>query len=611
MLKYEDNFWEKADFLHNQYKTNCTYYKDLIEMIEKIKKAYASFSETIYSLFNKKLYFLEDQTSSFYAFFQSFQCLIKSQSQQFNELSNIILKEIIEPYKKIKSTTEKEEENLYKELNEINKLLKKSKSTLEDKKNSFYKKMKETENLIIEEKTKKIKDYALSSIFEAQIEEERYNKALRETNNLIERYNEKQKELLNFYQNNEEKRLNNIKENIFLLLNGIKGTYSTIISDIESVNKGFHKIDVHKDMNLFTENFKSNLTPEKKLDFVQYTPDTSLNDSLYNTTEKEQMNINYEVIKLFQKFFNNICNNLNMEEEKTRYHFRSLCIKLFDDNRSFSKEDLNELINFIKNLEYRSYFLFALTNERTRGIYKMEEKLFDDIITLLKTILDLSEKENNFESAKNCAIMSQTFFKEVEVNDEVEKVYLMEYLKENTWISNISFWEKFIDLEINQEKQRFEEEEKIKKIHPSPSQVKKIFFSKIITHSNSMKMFGLPKSDIICISDFFMKKYEIPDDLRKIIETNIEEIFKEKKVVKKKVKKVEEKKKIDEWVIGYDEFSEVIDINKEFDNNKDKQEDTKENKDFKKNNEIKSNKIEDKKESNNLGNENGNKDKKA
>jgi len=606
MLKYEDNFWGKTDFLHKQYKQNCIYYKDLIELIEKIKKAYTSFSETIYGLFNKKSYFIEDQTSSFYALFQSFQCLIKSQSQQFNELSNIIFKEIIEPYKKIK--TEKDEENLYKELNDIDKLLKKSKLTLEEKKNLFYNKMKETESLIIEEKSKKIKDHAISSIFDAQIGEENYNKALEETNNLISRYNEKERELLNFYQNNEEKRLQSIKDNIFLLLTGIKGTYTTIISDIESVNMGFLKIDIPKDMNLFTESNKSDSSPEKKIDFIQYTPHTSLNDSLYNTTEKEKMNINFEVINHFQKFFNGICNSVDMVEEKNRYHFRSLCIKLFDDNdnESFSKEDQNELINFIKTPEYRSYFLFVLTNERSLGLYKMKEKLFDEIVTILDTILDLAQKEKNFENAKNCMILSQTFFKEVEVDDEIEKIYLMEYLKKNKWISNISFWKEFIELEISQEKQKFEEEEKKKNITPKDSRLKQIYFSKIITHSNNMKMFGFSKSDVISTSDFFMKKYEVPDDLRQVIENNIETIFKEQKVVKRKKKKVgesdkkkeEEKKNIkDEWVIGYDDFSEVIDINKDINNYNNKSEDIKENKDSKiSDNEIKNNKNENKDE---------------
>jgi hypothetical protein len=358
------------------------------------------------------------------------------------------------------------------------------------------------------------------------------------------------------------------------------------------------------------------------LDFVQYTPNTSLNDSLFNSTEKEQMNINYEVINHFQKFFNGICNNVDMAEEKTRYHFRSLCIKIFDENESFSKEDLNELINFIKILEYRSYFLFVLTNQRTRGIFKMKEKLFDEIITIFNAILDLAEKEKNFENARNCMILSQTFFKEVEVNEEeVEKIYLMEDLKKNKWITNISFWKEFIELDISQEKQKFEEEQKKKNIPPNNNRIKQIYFSKIITQSNNMKMFGLPKSDVISISDFFMKKYEVPDDFRKIIENNTEEIYKKKKIVKKEKKKVgetnkkkdEKKQNIeDEWVIGYGDFSEIIDINKEFDNNSNKNENIKENENSKKSDSnIKNNKIEDKKENHNADNNNENKDEKA
>ena len=129
-------------------------------------------------------------------------------------------------------------------------------------------------------------------------------------------------------------------------------------------------------------------------------------------------------------------------------------------------------------------------------------------------------------------------------------------------------------------------------------------------------MFGLTKSDDISISDFFMKKYEVPDDLRKVIETNIEEIYKEKKLVKKEKKKVEEtnkkkdekKKKIEEdWVIGYGDFSEIVDINKQFNKN----ENIKENKNSKKSDNNKNNKIEDKKESHNLDNNNENKDEKT
>ena len=128
MLKYEDKLWGKTEFLHNQYKIKCTYYKDLIELMDKIIKAYNSFSETINDLFNKKSYFIEDQTSSFYPLFQSFQCHIKSQSQEFHDLCNLISSNITEPYKKAKNKNDKTEENLYKEFIELNKVFKKSKS---------------------------------------------------------------------------------------------------------------------------------------------------------------------------------------------------------------------------------------------------------------------------------------------------------------------------------------------------------------------------------------------------------------------------------------------------------------------------------------------------
>ena len=65
MLKYEDNLWGKTELLHNQYKINCSYYKELIELIEKMEKAYNSFSETINNLLKNEFFVLEEKNSSF------------------------------------------------------------------------------------------------------------------------------------------------------------------------------------------------------------------------------------------------------------------------------------------------------------------------------------------------------------------------------------------------------------------------------------------------------------------------------------------------------------------------------------------------------------------
>ena len=42
-------------------------------------------------------------------------------------------------------------------------------------------------------------------------------------------------------------------------------------------------------------------------------------------------------------------------------------------------------------------------------------------------------------------------------NHRTKNKTLMEDLKKNKWISNTSFWKEFIELEISQEKKKFEE----------------------------------------------------------------------------------------------------------------------------------------------------------
>ena len=540
MLKYEDNLWGKTELLHNQYKINCSYYKELIELIEKMEKAYNTFSETINDLLKNEFFVLEEKNSSFYPLFQSFQCHIKTQSQVFKDLCDLITKNIIEPYIKASDSNYKTEENLYKELLELEKVYKKSISVMEENKNNFFNKMVETEKLIVDEKYSKVnklknekiiknkEDISYNSIIEGTIEEDKYYKSFEETNRLIKELNTKERQLLNFYQETEEKRLINIKDNIYLLLIGMKTSYLAIISDIDNIVQKFINIKIDNDMNLFTEKNKSNLSPIKNIDFIPYTPFSSLNNSLANISENQRMNINYEVIKNLQKFFTGICQDLNMEEEKKRKDFRLLCLKLFDKDQSlFTKKDLEEIIKYIEINEYRKYFLNTLTNQRLNGKFKREEKLFKDLVHILLVILDLAEKEKNFENAKNCIILSQTFYKEVIKGEQTKKIYLMEYIKKHKWVSNISFWREFIDDEIIKDKSKFEEEIKIR--NQKGMDIKKMYFSKIITYSNNMQMFGLSKKEAMEISNFYIKKYEMPEDLKAIIESNIEEIYKQKK----------------------------------------------------------------------------------
>lgn len=648
MLKYEELLCGKTEFLHSQYKSNCLYYKELIELIEKIKKVYSTFSESIKNIFSKKYNYLEDESNPLYQLFVNIQFHIKSQSNEYKDLSDIISRQIIEPYKKVKHVDEKKEENLYKEIIELNKGLKKIKSKIEENKNIFYTKMIETEKLIFEEKSmkknslisskelKEKENISFDSIFDAQMYEENYIKSIEDANKLINNTNLKEKELLNFYQNAEEERLKAVRTNLCSLLSFTKLTYSKIIDDIENMNKKFVQFDIDGVINSFIQRNKSDSLPLKNIEFIPYKPSFSLDNSLKTTLENELMNINYEVMETLKKFFNGVCENLDMKEEKRRKDFRKLCLSLFDDkNPTFVEEDKDQLINFMKIHEYRKYFLSTLTNQRLNGKFKRNEKLFNELLDILNFILDLAEKEKNFDNARNCIILSQTFYKEVEVDGEIEKVYLMEYIKKNKWLSQVSFWKDIIENDIKEEKLKFEKEEEKRSKEPGKKggDITNIYFSQLITYSSNMNMFGLPKNEVINIVNYFYEKYNVPDTFQIIVNNNIEIVYtpilpKKKTVIKEKKEKTEkndhkkeekieddkkkiedekktfeeDKKKIeDDWVI--DDFIEFKEMKKE--DKKDKINDNNNNKiimnDEKKENknEIKKNeKIENKNEIN-------------
>ena len=78
--------------------------------------------------------------------------------------------------------------------------------------------------------------------------------------------------------------------------------------------------------------------------------------------------------------------------------------------------------------------MIILSKQRTKG-FERNEKLINDLIEIFSYILELAEKEKDYDSTINCIILSQTFYCEV-VNKETnkkEKKYLVEGIKNNKW----------------------------------------------------------------------------------------------------------------------------------------------------------------------------------
>jgi len=607
MLKIDEQPTTKIDILHQNYKSKYSSYKNFIDFIEKIRKLYSNFSENIDLIFSKNFPFKETHQSSLYPLLLNLEIHIKFQSEQFNNLSKYILKEIIETFKLLKDTNDKIEEKIYKELNELNKALKKSKLKLDENKNLYNSKMKNLEKLIAEEKSMKInvlsgnndikeKRKAINELIaECKLDESKYEKSIEDVNGNLDKVREKEQMIIGFYKSSEQKRINKMKENMQALLNSFKEINNIIIKDIDDSLKQISKVEIEKDIIAFEKLVEKNYKVEKNVEFVPYVPMANLNDSLRITDNKNQsieLSINYEIITIFKNNFKNISQEIDINEEKRRFELRKLCFRLFDkeQNINFVKEDLDNLLSFIEKEIYRSYFLGYFAKERTKGELKRSEKLIKELSIILNKILILAEKEKNYNNAKNCLILSQTFYME---KGDIQ-IYLMDFLKDNKWIHTLQFWQEIIEIEIINDKLKFNEENPGIDRNKLQSKLNSVYFSKLLTFSHNMVIFNIEKKITMDLCQSLAERYKISDELKEMLFKSIEDGYnpdkKNKKMIEEKKENDTNKKKAqgpklnkkttknmkkdnniieDEWVIYSDDKNKNDKKNNDSDNNND------------------------------------------
>ena len=83
-----------------------------------------------------------------------------------------------------------------------------------------------------------------------------------------------------------------------------------------------------------------------------------------------------------------------------------------EENSKFTKKEKDKLFSLLKSKQNRMLFIVILSNQRTKGNYQQSWKLINDLGDILSFILNLSQKEKNYEIAKHCIIISQTFYSE-------------------------------------------------------------------------------------------------------------------------------------------------------------------------------------------------------
>ena len=554
-IQYDEHLWGKVDFLHERYHKEHNYMNHFLEMITKFQLACSDFSKNIKNVLNKNLVLADSKESTLYKSMDSFRKCLLTHSQVFNETNESFKSTIIDPITKSINETFLKEKELYNHYTKNLSIYNNSKNSLQKVHHEFENRAKECENLVYnakkskmyslasQEQILKLESKATESIANTALSEDKYINILGETNKARENEINSQKKIQNMYQNIDNDFYSKIKLMFGIFITSLKKMYTGIAIEIDSLADKFNRISIEKDIKDFIEKNKTDAKPNKPICFIPYKPAAdSINYSKISSKRKDSvdLDVSLEVIKTFQKIFKHIRTDLNMDDERKKNRLRLLSNQLFkiENNNNFTKKEKDELFGYLKEQKWRNYFIKFLSKLKTKG-FKNNDVVLKDLIEVFSHILELSEKEKDYDSAQNCIILSQTIYNE---NKSKKKDYLIDYIRNNKWINSIEFWEGIIDYMIQKEITKNDEINKNKDEKEKKSNNKNIVFSQVFSYTNNMAEFNIKIEDIISLIEKFSKKYEIEQEMVNSIIDNVNNIQKNKKKEDEKKEKIEEKK---------------------------------------------------------------------
>jgi hypothetical protein len=152
-------------------------------------------------------------------------------------------------------------------------------------------------------------------------------------------------------------------------------------------------------------------------------------------------------------------------------------------------------------------------------------------VEIIINILDSSEIENDFDSVKNCIVLSETFYYEKDENKknkdkDNKKIFLIDFIKYYKWFQDINFWEGIIESMIQKEIAKSEKiniRNRTKETdEETKAKISNISFSIVLSYTNTMIEFNISKEDVNKIVENFVQKYNIDENIAQTIYENVE-----------------------------------------------------------------------------------------
>ena len=284
-----------------------------------------------------------------------------------------------------------------------------------------------------------------------------------------------------------------------------------------------------------TEKYKLKILEENEKheeDMSYSNPILKLEDGFHEMTlikDKKTLSL----LQYMKKYFNLIeINNMDLAIEEEKIECSNLTDELLTledpKSRNFPKKDLDKLTELLDKHHNRVIFLQRLSEYRSKGKFEITKETFDILANLFNRIIDTVERDNDFHSAKNTIIISQTYYLKTENNG---KKYLQKMIQDNQNFKSKKFWNELLTFAINKEIVTcFSNDSKngtLYKENPKDTNEKKIniAFTQILPYADNMVGFGLDKQMIQEVIFPQLEKYNMSNDL---IET-VKSVLNEKK----------------------------------------------------------------------------------
>ena len=575
---YEHNFekylWNQYDALHDRLTKKIGSLSKILSQFNDIFHVKKEYYKNLRPLIKDEPQPLTEEEN-----FKTAMNIVKNNNEKFMEYEEEMYNEIID---KIKNLIDKMkgEKNVFDEFKRALNYYNSEKAKMENYKSVYHSIGKVAEqatlylkDLIIKKKIndqntinqaiEKSKINSKSMLLQMSKDCNNYVTSLKSVNKLRIDINRKQSNLLSLYQTLEwdDKNLySNVMEIIRKYQKKILDYTGKQLNDVEMIQKA---INIDKDIRGLVAQLRRYDSPEGPILYEHY----PINDIDFDKcSDTKDYKVCDAVVKEMKLYVENIFDKYDEKLEEKKNKMRELIYKFFDKNKTTIEDDKKQLLEYVDDERTHTLFLIVLAKLRTNNRFCRDKFLIELLSEILLKILDKSQEKNNLENAKNCLILSQTFFY-YETPENKKKIYISHYIKKHPWLKTLSFWGDFILTMLLSEFKKIEERNKNDKMNISlrknipetmKSRLGEVLFSQLLPYVGNMKELEIENKIIYTMIEAIIKKYPFIDESNKTdiykMFCNLDEINK----IKEEYEKDEELKK----------FTLNINIIKEYNKNR-------------------------------------------